>query len=284
MTLVVLGPATGDIIIKNGMKESKVGGATFFQTFVYEALNIDYLAIVNLSNLDIIDKFPDKNKVITLLKEDTHFFINEYPDEDNLDLRVQLSNFANIPILVDELKPILDKIDKIDAFVINPLNQYDFPKETIDYLKNFRVPIYLSIQGFLRKKDYLKNDDGYNGILLDKNSNIQAIVNDTSGIFLDENEFDIMFEDNDFSSFNVGEIIVTNGSKGSRIISNINDNEIIIEPVEQKYIVDSTGCGDTYMAAYISKKLEVKSSLEAGNFASLIASEKLSSNGPYKKL
>ena len=284
MTLVVLVPATEDIIIKNGMKESKVGGATFFQAFVYEALNIDYLAIVNLSNLDIIDKFPDKNKVIALLKEDTHFFINEYPNEDNLDLRVQLSNFANIPILVDELKPILDKIDKIDAFVINPLNQYDFPRETMDYLKNFKVPIYLSIQGFLRKKDYLKNDDGYNGILLDKNSNIQAIVNDTSGIFLDENEFHIMFEDNDFSSCNVGEIIVTNGSKGSRIISNINDNEIIIEPVEQKYIVDSTGCGDTYMAAYISKKLEAKSSLEAGNFASLIASEKLSSDGPYKKL
>lgn len=284
MTLVVLGPATEDIIIKNGMKESKVGGATFFQAFVYEALNIDYLAIVNLSNLDIIDKFPDKNKVIALLKEDTHFFINEYPNEDNLDLRVQLSNFANIPILVDELKPILDKIDKIDAFVINPLNQYDFPRETMDYLKNFKVPIYLSIQGFLRKKDSLENDDGYNDILLDKNSNIQAIVNDTSGIFLDENEFDIMFEDNDFSSCNVGEIIVTNGSKGSRIISNINDNEIIIEPVEQMYIVDSTGCGDTYMAAYISKKLEAKSSLEAGNFASLIASEKLSSDGPYKKL
>ncbi|MCC9261731.1 MAG: PfkB family carbohydrate kinase [Methanobrevibacter woesei] len=284
MTLVVLGPATEDIIIKNGMKESKVGGATFFQAFVYEALNIDYLAIVNLSNLDIIDKFPDKNKVIALLKEDTHFFINEYPNEDNLDLRVQLSNFANIPILVDELKPILDKIDKIDAFVINPLNQYDFPRETMDYLKNFKVPIYLSIQGFLRKKDPLENDDGYNGILLDKNSNIQAIVNDTSGIFLDENEFHIMFEDNDFSSCNVGEIIVTNGSKGSRIISNINDNEIIIEPVEQMYIVDSTGCGDTYMAAYISKKLEAKSSLEAGNFASLIASEKLSSDGPYKKL
>ncbi|WP_276954622.1 PfkB family carbohydrate kinase [Methanobrevibacter woesei] len=284
MTLVVLGPATEDIIIKNGMKESKVGGATFFQAFVYEALNIDYLAIVNLSNLDIIDKFPDKNKVLALLKEDTHFFINEYPDEDNLDLRVQLSNFANIPIYVKDIKPLLDKIDKIDAFVINPLNQYDFPRETIDYLKNFRVPIYLSIQGFLRKKDYLKNDDGYRGILLDKNLDILSIVDGTSGIFLDENEFHIMFEDNDFSSCNVGEIIVTNGSKGSRIISNINDNEIIIEPVGQKYIVDSTGCGDTYMAAYISKKLEANSSLEAGNFASLIASEKLSSDGPYKKL
>ncbi|WP_303295317.1 carbohydrate kinase family protein, partial [Methanobrevibacter woesei] len=203
---------------------------------------------------------------------------------DNPDLRVQLSNFANIPIYVNDIKPILDKIDKIDAFVINPLNSYDFPKETIDYLKNFRVPIYLSIQGFLRKKDPLENDDGYNGILLDKNSYIQAIVNDISGIFLDENEFHIMFEDIDFSSCNVGEIIVTNGSKGSRIISNINDNEIIIEPVEQKYIVDSTGCGDTYMAAYISKKLEAKSSIEAGNFASLIASEKLSSDGPYKKI
>ena len=48
---------------------------------------------------------------------------------------MQLSNFANIPIRISDLKNILP--DKIDGFVLNPLNRYDFPLETIDYLKTF---------------------------------------------------------------------------------------------------------------------------------------------------
>lgn len=282
MTLVVIGPATKDLIIKEDEKESKVGGATFFQSFVYDALNVDYLAIVNLSDKSIIKEFPDSDKVIALLKKDTHFFLNNYPNKDNFDVRYQSSNFANIPILVYDLKPILKGIDKIDAFVLNPLNPYDFPLATINYLKKFEVPIYMSIQGLLRKKDISNNEDGLFEILLDKNQNIHEILENITTIFLDEFEFKILFEDNNTKSFILDEIVITNGSKGSRIIHPIDNREIVIDAVCQKNIVDSTGCGDTYMAAYISKKLSAENSIEAGKFASLIASKKLRCNGPYK--
>ena len=49
-------------------------------------------------------------------------------------------------------------------------------------------------------------------------------------------------------------------------------------------IVDATGCGDTYMAAYISALLNNKSLKDSGDFASSVASEKLKNFGPYKKL
>ena len=107
------------------------------------------MAIVNTSSKELINEFPDISKVKVLLKEDTHYFINHYPKRDNLDLRHQLSNFAKIPILKKDLENILKNL-KIDAIVLNPLNRYDFPKDTIEYLKSFNVPIYLSIQGFLR--------------------------------------------------------------------------------------------------------------------------------------
>jgi sugar/nucleoside kinase (ribokinase family) len=45
--------------------------------------------------------------------------------------------------------------------------------------------------------------------------------------------------------------------------------------------VDTTGCGDTFMASYITQKLLLKSSEIAGNFASMIASEKIENFGPY---
>ena len=46
-------------------------------------------------------------------------------------------------------------------------------------------------------------------------------------------------------------------------------------------VVDTTGCGDTYMAAYISQKLLSKSTESAGKFASKIAGEKIKNSGPY---
>ena len=174
MTLVLIGPICEDLIIIGDDESSKVGGASFFQSFVYEEFFNDYLAIVNASNADLITAFPDESKVNLILKEDTHHFINEYPDKDNLDIRHQSTNFADIPILADDLRNIFDENgindENIDAFVLTPLNSNDFPIETLNFLKSFDVPIYISLQGFLRFMDeddsmVLKLSDDLNHIL-----------------------------------------------------------------------------------------------------------------------
>ena len=120
MTLVVIGPVTKDLIVIGDEKSQKVGSATYYQSFVFDKFYNDYLAIVNCSDETLVDDFPDLSKVRVIKKDDTHFFINKYPFKDNLDVRQQLSNFADIPILPYDLEGILP--DKIDGFVINPLN------------------------------------------------------------------------------------------------------------------------------------------------------------------
>ena len=77
----------------------------------------------------------------------------------------------------------------------------------------------------------------------------------------------------------VDEVIITNGSHGSRILSK--DCETKIDAVKCEDIKDSTGCGDTYMAAYIAKRLNNSSIKDCGDFASKIASEKLKRFGHY---
>ncbi|MBQ9026101.1 MAG: ribokinase [Methanobrevibacter sp.] len=270
MTLVVIGPVTNDLVVIGNEKSNRVGGATYFQSFVFEEFFRDYLAIVNCSDEKLIDAFPDKSKVQVIKKENSHFFINEYPFKDNLDVRRQLSNFADIPILPSDLEGILP--DDIDAFILNPLNRHDFPGETVEYLRSFDVPIFLSIQGFLRIPDVEVNQN-YT-IKLDNFDGLTDILSLVDTIFLDESEKNILGDD-----INVDEIVITDGSHGSRVIS---DNEYKIEAVRCDNIVDSTGCGDTYMAAYISKKLTTNSILESANFASKIASDKLSLFGPFK--
>lgn len=269
MTLVVIGPVTNDLVVIGNESSNKVGGATYFQSFVFEEFYSDYMAIVNCSSEDLIGDFPNPDKVRVIMKDETHYFINNYPFEDNLNVRTQLSNFADIPILKSDLENILP--ETVDAFIINPLNRNDFPKETIDYIKSFGVPVFMSIQGFLRiPKD--KVNENYT-IKLNNFDELTAILDGVSSIFLDEAEATIIGDD-----FNVDEMVITDGSNGSRIIS---DNEIKIDAVKCDCLCDTTGCGDTYMAAYVSQKLLSKSSKTAGNFASLIASRKIESSGPY---
>lgn len=273
MAIVNIGPVTRDLIITKDNKESKTGGAVYFQAFVFEEFYPDYLIITNCSDDSLINDFPDKSKVKLIRKEETHYFINDYPNND--DYRIQSSNFAKIPITRRDLESLLP--DDIDAFIVNPLNAFDFPKDTIDYLKSFNVPIYISFQGFLRYP-YKKIGDNYS-IKLKLSSYVKDIIEGVEGIFLDESEALILFENNDFKDFNTNEIVITNGSKGSRVIS---DKEYKIEAVKNEKVIDSTGCGDTYMAAYISKKLTTKSILKSANFASKVASDKLCFSGPFK--
>ena len=263
MTLIVIGPVTKDLIVIGDEKTHKIGGATYFQSFVFEKFYNDYLAIVNCSDEDLVKEFPDSEKVKVILKDDTHFFINNYPNPDNLDIRNQLSNFANIPILKSDLENVLPK--NIDAFVLNPLNRYDFNLETIDYLKSFDVPIFLSIQGFLRIPDMQVNENFT--IKLDNFDELNDVLSGVSAIFLDEAEENIIGTD-----YDVDEMVITDGSNGSRIIST---SQIKIDAVKCDNIVDTTGSGDTYMASYISHRLNGNSIKQSGDFASYITSEKL---------
>ena len=281
MAIVVIGPLTQDQIITSNSKTSAAGGASYFQSFVFEEFNMDYVAVANFNNLDLIKDFPNLGNLIPIVGDDTHYFINEYPEGDNSDIRKQYTNFADIPLLKNQLEFVLDDIFEIDAFILNPLNRNDFPVETVDYLKTFNVPIYLSVQGFLRLPDEKIDDKNYS-IKLEMYNDLEDILNGVTGIFLDESEAKIVFDDGNYNKYDIDEIVITNGSDGSRII--VESDEIKIEAVEVDNIMDATGCGDTYMAAYILKRLLLDSPKEAGEFASLIASEKLMSFGPYKSL
>lgn len=270
MTLVVIGPATRDLVIIGDEESHNVGGATYYQSFVFEEFYPDYLAIVNCADSDLINEFPNPDKVKAIIKDDTHYFINRYPFKNNPDIREQSSNFAQIPILKSDLEGILEDVD-VEGFVINPLNHYDFPQETMEYLKTFDVPIFTSIQGFLRVPD-IKVNDNYT-IKLSDFDEMANVLRSVSAIFLDEAESTMIGQ-----GFDVDEMVITNGSHGSRIVS---DSEIKIKAVKCDNVVDTTGCGDTYMAAYVSQRLLGNTQKQAGDFASLIASRKIENFGPF---
>ena len=67
MTIVVIGPLAQDQIITQNSKTYAAGGASYFQSFVFEEFNMDYVAVANFNNLDLIRDFPNLGNLILLL-------------------------------------------------------------------------------------------------------------------------------------------------------------------------------------------------------------------------
>ena len=70
MTIVVIGPLAQDQIITPNSKTYAAGGASYFQSFVFEEFNIDYVAVANFNNLDLIRDFPNLGNLIPIVGDD----------------------------------------------------------------------------------------------------------------------------------------------------------------------------------------------------------------------
>ncbi|NIR31826.1 MAG: ribokinase [Gammaproteobacteria bacterium] len=77
----------------------------------------------------------------------------------------------------------------------------------------------------------------------------------------------------------VREVIVTLGREGSLILA---DGEMHrIPALAPRRIADVTGCGDTYLAGYIYRRLQSDDVATAGRFAAALATLKMERYGPF---
>jgi len=78
----------------------------------------------------------------------------------------------------------------------------------------------------------------------------------------------------------VDELVVTEGSLGSTIFRD--GDSFRIDAIRPRRSVDVTGCGDTFLAAYMVKRMINKDIKECGEFASAAASINVECSGPFK--
>ena len=78
----------------------------------------------------------------------------------------------------------------------------------------------------------------------------------------------------------VDELVVTEGGLGSTVFRD--DDSFRIDAIPPRRPVDVTGCGDTYLAAYMTKRMISEDIEECGEFASAAASINLECSGPFK--
>ena len=279
--ITLMGPITNDTIIKNNSTYKSIGGAVYYQSSVLEGLKVNTKSIITLAKGDaeLLNAFGRNIDLFPIFTDETVQFQNIYPD-NNPNHRIQKAHIAHNPIKVKDIVSL--DLNDCDAILLGPLSPYDIPLETIKYLSKLKIPIYLGAQGYLR---HLKGDK----IVLRPWNTFQKFLKYVKILFMDENESATILGEElpldevakILASFGPEEVIITQGSAGSTIYSKKSDELYQIDAFVPQKIEDPTGLGDTYMAAYAARKLEIEDPKMCGIFASAAAVIKLENKGAF---
>lgn len=271
-----IGHITRDKVVTPQTEMYMAGGTAFYFSHAINTTPAKYLLVTALGESDLpkVADLRAKNiEVMALPSTHTVFFENTYTG--NLDHRTQRVLQVADPFTIEQLQPATASI-----YHLGPLLAPDMSVDLIRLLAS-KGKVSLDVQGFLRKVD------GQKVVPIDWADKIEALPY-ISMLKANEYEMEVLTGQADprtgarmLADWGVEEVIITLGSKGSVLY---HDNTFYDIPAYiPRQVADATGCGDTYMAGYLSKRIQGGTVQQAGEFAAAMASLKLESPGPFTK-
>lgn len=272
--ICAIGHITKDKIINPSSEKHLLGGTAYYFSMALKDFGLRYRLITAVGKQEafVLDDLRSSGIDVTGLESAyTVYFENIYQQDQ--DHREQNVLERASPFTISALPEMQARF-----FHLGPLLHEDIDPEVIVGLAS-RGKISLDVQGMLRYTDgkQVKYRDWsakkeclpYVSILKANTHEMEII---TGRANVEEGARCL-------ADWGVEEVIITQGSKGSLIYTqNIFYKIPAFRPVQ---IVDATGCGDTYMAGYLYKKIQGASVENAGMFGAAMATLKLESFGPF---
>lgn len=272
--ICTIGHITLDKVVTSKSVKFMPGGTSFYFSKALQHFDPKYTLVTALGSEEmyIVDGLRSSGiEVHALLSEFTVHFENIY--SHNQDHREQnvLSTAASFD--VPQMPDLPAKV-----YHLGPLLSDDISIALVKHLAS-KGEVSLDIQGYLR---YVKDKKVYYTDWADKQEALPHIT------YLKANEFEMqavtgLTDVHDGARFladlGVREVIITLGSKGSIIYADGVFHEV--PAFMPAAVVDATGCGDTYMAGYLLKRVKGASIQEAGEFGAAMATLKIESSGPF---
>ena len=278
--ICVIGHVTKDIIKVDNREREMPGGTAYYLPIALKNLGMNISVITKISKEEIsfLDALKRENIPIFLRETPrTTIFINIYLGE--LDNREQWVRDIALPFTAEDVEGIDSRL-----FHLGPLTKGDIPPGILRSLPE-RAKISLDVQGFLRNIEGSSREGGK--VTLTDWEGKDEVLPFVTILKANEEEARILSGEKDLkgmalklSRYGPKEVIITCGSKGSLIYSKGKFYSIPSFP--SRKLVDPTGCGDTYMAGYLYKRLKSSDINESGRFAAAMASLNLEESGPFK--
>ena len=273
-----IGHVTKDKIVTPNSTVYMAGGTSFYFAYAINQLPKDVsfslVTAMDPTETEPIEKMRQAGIDVTLNpSRNTVFFENIYEEDQNK--RKQRVLAKADPFTIRQLEKVEAKVYHLGSLLSD-----DFSPEVVEFLsRSGRVSI--DVQGYLRE---VRDEKVYP---IDWKEKLEVLKN-TYYLKVNETEMETITGLKDpreaaklIHSWGVTEVIVTLGSEGSLIYVDDTFYEIPAYPPHE--VVDATGCGDTYSAGYLYKRLQGATPTEAGKFAAAMCTIKLEHNGPFNR-
>lgn len=273
-----IGHVTKDKIVTPSSTVYMAGGTSFYFAYAINQLPND----VSFSLITAMDP-TEKEPVEKMLKagidvtlnpsRNTVFFENINGDNPN-DRKQRVLAKAD-PFTILQLEHVEAKV-----FHLGSLLSDDFSPEVVAFLAK-KGKVSIDVQGYLRE---VRDEKVY---AIDWKDKLDVLKN-TYYLKVNETEMETITGLKDpkeaaklIHAWGVAEVIITLGSEGSLVY--VDDTFYDIPAYPPHEVVDATGCGDTYSAGYLYKRLQGANPVEAGKFAAAMCTIKLEHNGPFNR-
>jgi len=273
-----IGHITKDKIVTPNRTVYMAGGTSFYFAYAINQLPSD-VSFSLVTSMDPTEKQPVEKMQqqgidVTLnASRNTVFFENIYGENQNE--RKQRVLAKADPFTIEQLKDVEAKV-----FHLGSLLSDDFSADVVEYLST-KGRVSIDVQGYLRE---VRDEKVYPVDWKDK----LTVLKHTYYLKVNETEMETitgMKEPREAAkllhSWGVTEVIITLGSEGSLVY--VDDTFYEIPAYAPHEVVDATGCGDTYSAGYLYKRLQGATPTEAGKFAAAMCTIKLEHNGPFNR-
>lgn len=273
-----IGHITKDKIVTPNRTVYMAGGTSFYFSYAINQLpnDISYSLITAMdpTEKEPVEKMLEAGIDVTLNpSRNTVFFENIYGENQNE--RKQRVLAKADPFTIDQLKDVEAKV-----FHLGTLLSDDFSTDAVEYLAT-KGRVSIDVQGYLRE---VRDEKVYPIDWKDK----MKVLKNTYYIKVNEIEMETVTGLKNpheaaklLHSWGVTEVIITLGSEGSLVY--VDDTFYEIPAYAPHEVVDATGCGDTYSAGYLYKRLQGATPTEAGKFAAAMCTIKLEHNGPFNR-
>ena len=272
--ICTIGHVTLDKVVIGQSVKYMPGGTAFYFSEALRLFDVKYAVVTALST-------DDKHFVQNICKSNIDAFFLPSVKTTHFE-NIYKINFENDVQYVHQRATSFDvnNMPTIDStiFHLGPLLVYDISDELLKKLSENSI-ISLDVQGYVR---FLIN----NRVNYADWSQKHYILPYVTILKANKQEMDIITGQTDIregciylAGLGVKEVIVTLGDKGSIIYAY--NKFYMIPAFKPSLVIDATGCGDTYMAGYLWKRLNSSNIREAGEFGAAMASLKIQLFGPY---
>jgi sugar/nucleoside kinase (ribokinase family) len=269
MKFCVIGPLSKDRIIISDIKhiEERPGGTAFYSSSALASLGKDVTLLAKLSAKDFRLSERINAKKILIPSKESDIFVNKYPSRNSNEREQEILSIIN-PFTKEDTKEIKD----FDFVHIGPLMDSEISPDIIRAFKNNNKRIALDVQGMIRER---KEKKVINHSLKEKEflQDIDILKADAAEAAIVTGEKNSIEAAKAIASLGCREVLITFGSRGSLVYDGKEFYNIPAFPPARA--VDTTGCGDTYVAGYIAKRSESANLEECGKFAAMCATLKI---------